>query len=56
MILDNEEQRQMLTDIINAVPIQGDYKGIVQMIPKIAALLEAVQTAKVEVANGSDEQ
>jgi hypothetical protein len=48
MILDSEEQRQMLLEIINTVPIQGDYAGIKQTLPKMDALVEAIQMAEVK--------
>jgi len=47
MILDNEDQRSILVEIINAVPIQGDYSGVSALIPKLTALLDAVKTAGV---------
>lgn len=47
MILDSEEQRRELLEIINSVPIQGDYKGLKQALVKIDSLVEAIATAEV---------
>ena len=47
MILDSEDQREIILNALMTMPIQGDYQGIAENLPKVAAVVEAVQTAKV---------
>ena len=48
MILDNEEQREFIIKALLSLPIQGDYEGIMQMLPKFTAVIEAVKSATVQ--------
>lgn len=48
MILDNEEQRDLLIQLINGVEFAGTYKNIQYTINKVRDLLKAIDAAKVE--------
>lgn len=52
MIVDSEEQRRIILNALLSAPIQGDYVGISQEMPKITAIIEAVRSAKVEESDG----
>jgi hypothetical protein len=45
MILDSEEQREIILQAMMEFPIQGDYAGITQQLPRYTAVVEAVKTA-----------
>ena len=48
MILDSEEQRTVLLHALMSQPIQGDYQGIAQMLPKFTAVVDSVTAAGVK--------
>ncbi|MGA2160049.1 MAG: hypothetical protein ABSG90_12665 [Dehalococcoidia bacterium] len=48
MVLDSEDQRGLILNALMSQPIQGDYQGIVEMLPKFTAVVEAVKTATIE--------
>ena len=48
MIFDNEEQRQIILNALHSAPIQVDYLGIVQAMPKMIAVVEAVKEATIQ--------
>lgn len=48
MILDSEEQRKLLLEIINNVPMQGDYAGIKKLLVTFDELAIAVRTASIQ--------
>lgn len=50
MTLDSEEQRGILLQALTSVQIQGDYKGLCELFPKMQATVEALKSA--EVADG----
>ena len=52
MKLDSDAQRTILLNALMSQPIQGDYQGIVQMLPQFTAVVEAVKAASVEVPDG----
>ena len=52
MKLDSDAQRTVLLNALMSQPIQGDYQGIVQMLPQFTAVVEAVKAASVEVPDG----
>ena len=56
MILDSEAQRQLILNALMSQPIQGDYQGIVQMLPQFTAVVEAVKAASVEGPDAKPEQ
>ena len=47
MILDNEEQRANLMQIITTIPLQGNLQNMSQNVQALAQLLEAVKNAKI---------
>ena len=48
MILDSEDQRKIILNALMNVPIQGDYQGIVSMMPAFTGVVEAVKQAEVK--------
>ena len=52
MKLDSEEQRKLLLEIIDSVPMQGDYAGLKKAMVAVDGLISAVQTAEIEVSDG----
>lgn len=48
MILDNEEQRGIILNALMAQPIQGDFQGIVESLPRFIAVVDAVKAATIE--------
>ena len=49
MTLDSEEQRTMILNALLTVPIQADYAGMCESLPKMHATIEAVKAATIEV-------
>jgi hypothetical protein len=47
VIFDNEQQREIILNALMTMPIQGDYQGIAENLPKVAAVVEAVQKADI---------
>ena len=47
MILDNEEQRAMLLQIINAIPLQGNYEALQKTMNDITVLQFAILSAEI---------
>jgi len=49
MILDNEEQRVILMQVITTIPLQGALQAMAQNVQALGQLLEAVKSATVTV-------
>lgn len=43
MVLDNEQQRVLLLQVINSVPLSGSYPQVLEAIAQLDALAVAVQ-------------
>jgi hypothetical protein len=56
MILDSNEQKDIILQAINSMPIQGDFMGIREQMPKFEAVYDAVLTAKISKAVAFDQQ
>lgn len=48
MILDNREQKELLMQIIQSVPISGDYISVSAVIHKIDDLYKAINEAEIK--------
>jgi hypothetical protein len=48
MILDSEEQRTNLIQIITSLPLQGNLQAMSQNVQALSELLNAVKNAKIE--------
>lgn len=48
MILDNEEQRSLILEIINQVPIQAVMEDAITIINQLKSLQAAVQSAPLQ--------
>lgn len=56
MQLDSEDQRKLLLEIINNVPMQGDYVGIKKAMVAFDELVEAVKTASIHAKPDSEKR
>jgi len=54
MILDNEEQRANLVQVITNLPLQGNLQAMAQNVQALGALLEAVRRATIEEVKVGD--
>lgn len=48
MKLDSEQQRKMLTQIINSMPINGNLQAVTQTVDALQGLLRVIETAGIE--------
>lgn len=48
MILDDENQRVLLVNILNDFPVSGNYEQIKQATLNLGALIKAVQDAEIQ--------
>jgi len=48
MILDNQQQKELLVNVINAVPMNGTYQQIRETVSMVDELLKAVMEAEIQ--------
>jgi hypothetical protein len=48
MKIDSLEHKDLLLQIIQGTPIQGDFIGVSEMVKRIGSLVEAIEKAEIE--------